>query len=194
MATAAEILEQAKNAQPLNVLGEHRLAIQALRDKDYSWREIADFLVERGVDTDHTKIFRFMQRNGLSQKQNVEGFFIPSADQYSTALCIVREVASEEQLKMLEFHYKAHNRTATFTELAKAAGESSYRFANKHYGSLGRILGETVEMNFFKPVGKDRYFYCSSIGTDNPYLNSKADYQLVMHHELAKAIGQLGWF
>lgn len=194
MVTAAEILAQAKSAQPLNVLSEHREAIQALRDKNYSWREIADFFIERGIDTDHTKLFRFMQRYSVSQKQNVKGFIVPPADEYCKALRIVREVASKEQLKMLESHYKAHNRTATFTELAGSAGESNYRFANKHYGSLGRILGEAVKMIFFKSAGKDRYFYCSSIGTDNPYLSSKAEYQLVMHHELAKAIEKLGWF
>ncbi len=49
----------AANAAPTKVLlEEHREAVQVLRDKGFTWREIADFLTEQGVQTDHTRVYR----------------------------------------------------------------------------------------------------------------------------------------
>jgi tagatose-1,6-bisphosphate aldolase non-catalytic subunit AgaZ/GatZ len=62
--SAAAILKDALRAESHESLAEHRETIEVLRGKDYSWRDIAQFLVERGVETDHTKIFRFMKQRG----------------------------------------------------------------------------------------------------------------------------------
>lgn len=53
-----EILAAAKEAPAKVQLDEYREAIESLRDKGYTWREIADFLSERGVSVDHTRIYR----------------------------------------------------------------------------------------------------------------------------------------
>jgi len=53
-----EILAEAKAAPPKVVLEEYREAVQELREKGFTWREIAGFLTERGVPTDHTRIYR----------------------------------------------------------------------------------------------------------------------------------------
>jgi hypothetical protein len=61
------LLEEAKK-QPKKVsLSEYKEAIGVLRDKGYTWRDIANFLNDRGVETDHTKIYKMMQR---SKKMN----------------------------------------------------------------------------------------------------------------------------
>ena len=53
-----EILAAAK-AAPIKVqIEEYRDAVNVLRDKGYSWREIAEFLNKQGVQTDHTRIYR----------------------------------------------------------------------------------------------------------------------------------------
>lgn len=53
-----EIMAAAK-ATPAKVrLEEHREAVQMLREKGFTWREIAEFLTERGVPTDHTRVYR----------------------------------------------------------------------------------------------------------------------------------------
>ncbi len=52
------ILAAALAAPPKAKLEEHREAVQALRHKGFTWREIADFLTEQGVQTDHTRIYR----------------------------------------------------------------------------------------------------------------------------------------
>jgi len=53
-----EILAAAKAAPAKVRLEEHRQAVQQLREKGFTWREIADFLTERGVPTDHTRVYR----------------------------------------------------------------------------------------------------------------------------------------
>ena len=52
------ILADAKAAPPKVRLEEYREAVETLREKGYSWREVADFLTQRGVATDHTRIYR----------------------------------------------------------------------------------------------------------------------------------------
>lgn len=182
MTNARDILNDATSAKPRESLSSHREAVKVLRDKGYSWREIADFLHERGVETDHTKLYRFMQRP--------DDFEVPSADRYVEVLASLK--ISAVQLKMLEAHYKAHNRAITYTELAKASGADSHRAANSSYGKLGRTLGEALETNFFQ--AGESPFYSSSLGMANPFRSEGSHFQLVMHHELAKAIQQLGWF
>ena len=61
------LLEEAMK-QPKKVsLSEYKEAIGVLRDKGYTWRDIATFLNDRGVETDHTIIYKMMQR---SKKMN----------------------------------------------------------------------------------------------------------------------------
>jgi hypothetical protein len=52
------ILAVALAATPKAKLDEHREAVQALRDKGFTWLEIADFLTEQSVQPDHTRIYR----------------------------------------------------------------------------------------------------------------------------------------
>lgn len=191
MPSAAEILRDAKRVPQRESLDAYREAIAALRKKGFTWREVADFLRERGVNTDHTKLFRFMQRQERSMN-TYENFSVPSASKYADALANLS--ISELQRKMLRAHYLAHNRTITYTELANAGGAESHVAANSHYGKLGRALGEVLNMSFAMAEARGEPFYSSALGMDNPYKSEKAEFQLVMHHELAMAIEQLGWF
>lgn len=192
MKSAAELLRDAKQAKPRETLLQHRETIATLREKNYTWREIAQFFTDRGIDTDHSKIFRLMQREGKAQMNSYENFFVPSAEKYAKAFSELN--INESQKKMLEFHYGAHNRTVTYTELAKAAGSTSHVTANRQYGKLGRALGEKLSVNFVGSEERGKPFFSSALGSDNPYKSDKSEYQLVMHHEVAKAIEQLGWF
>ncbi len=96
---------------------------------------------------------------------------------------------------MLKAHHDAPNRSITYTQLAKAAGYETYDGANAQYGALGRTLGEAVGFDFVdSDTRPGQKFYSSAIGFPNPY--SEGHFQLVMHHELAKAIASLepNWF
>jgi hypothetical protein len=117
---------------------------------------------------------------------------IPTAAQYRAALSTVN--LSDMQRRMLEAHYRAHNRSITYTALAAAAGYDSHETANRWYGQVGADLGEATGFAFAD--AKDRpgkKFYSSALGMEDAY-PAGAEFQLVMHHELAKALTELGWF
>lgn len=196
MKTYNSILEDALKAPEKVELGPHLEAIQTLQKKKFSWREIADFLCERGVQTDHTKLIRFMKRH-------VAPFRVPSHDAYYAAIVALRRMGKlgldSHGWAMLTFHFNAHNCTVTYTQLAEAASRAGaqiptskpWTYANSHYGTLGRELGTEIGMDFQPSSDREKPFYSSAIGLENPALPSGAQFELVMHHELAKAIARV---
>jgi hypothetical protein len=205
MVNLIQILKEVEQVQPRVELDTLYPAVVQLRLKNFSWREIAEFLNERGIDTDHSKVFRMFSR--VEQKN---AFVVPTKQAYAAALS---ELSSKNKLNasaaaMLEHHFHAHNRTVTYTQLAQAAHDKeipglkvdqqpvSYKTANLVYGKLGRLLGETIDKNFKFAPTNDRggLFYSSTLGLENPMSPEGSEFQLVMHHELAKAIDGLGWF
>lgn len=201
MKTPQKLLAAAKALPPKANLDDHYGTIVTLRDKGLTWREIAEWLCENGIETDHAKVFRMFNR-----RENERAFVIPSASQYMAALDSLRHKGkiNAAALAMLRHHYAAHNRTTTFTELAQAAAADStssgansepptHRTANTVYGKLGRMVGEAIGMRFAPADDKGTPFYSSALGAPNPWLPDGAQFQLVMHHELAKAIDQLAW-
>lgn len=65
-----DILSETNQIPPKEGLEPFRQSIDELRKKGLSWRAIASFLKERGVETDHTQIYRFMARNGRYYPQD----------------------------------------------------------------------------------------------------------------------------
>jgi hypothetical protein len=100
---------------------------------------------------------------------------------------------TDKQRAMLEYHYKALNRTVTYTELARAAGKDDYQVANKAYGDLGYALGAKIGFEFPMAPKRGKPFYSGSLGIDAPR-DANNEYRLMMHHELAKAIAALKLF
>ena len=180
------ILEDAQLAPSKSSIEEHKEAILILRSKKFTWREIADFLVQRGVQTDHTQVYRLISK---TKENRSELMSFPNADDYKNALTELS--ITPNQKLMLKAHYEALNRSITYSQLAEAANSDKHTDANRDYGKLGRIIGDALNFEFF--IKKDGVpFTSSSIGMENTY--TKGDFQLVMHHELAKAIESLGWF
>lgn len=180
------ILEDAQLAPNKSSIEEHKEAILILRSKKFTWREIADFLIERGVQTDHTQVYRLISKT----KNRSETMSFPNADAYKKALTEIK--ISKDQMNMLEKHYKALNRSSTYTQLAEVAGSEHHGIADSQYGKLGHALGDALNFEFFIHEGKP--WFSSSIGMENAYTKGNGDFQIVMHHELAKAIKDLGWF
>ena len=54
----SEILAAAKALPDKLNIEEYREVVDVLREKGFTWREVAAFLVERGVSVDHTRLFR----------------------------------------------------------------------------------------------------------------------------------------
>lgn len=188
------VLEQARQAPARTDLGPHLDAIRTLREKKWSWREVAEFLKERGVDTDHTKLLRFIQKHENRWR-------VPHAEAYYEALKRLRAKGklSGPHWEMLLFLYRAHNRSATYTELANAAAsagakvpqERPHSYANRNFGEVGKLLGQAVGMEFLPGSRRDAPFYSSSIGVGSSVTPEGAEFELVMHHELAKALDRL---
>lgn len=181
-------------AAPQKLTAEaHLESIKVLRTKGYSWREIADFLKERGILADHTTVFRLTTNPKKKRTTKMTTTTLPLAADYKNALQSVPMTVG--QLAMLKAHFEAPNRSITYTQLANAAGFDGHVAANSQYGKLARMIGEVVGFDFvdadLRPGEK---FYSSAIGFPNPY--TEGDFQLVMHHELAKAIGDFepAWF
>ena len=201
MKTPQQLLAAAQALPPRSNLEDHYEAVATLRAKGLTWREIAEWLGENGIVTDHAKVFRM-----FSRREGERSFAVPSAQQYGQALDSLRskEKLNAAALAMLRHHHAAHNRTTTYTELAQAAAAESagsgadadpptYRIANAIYGKLGRLLGEVIGMKFAPADDKGTPFYSSAIGAPNPWTPDGAHFQLVMHHELAKALDALPW-
>ena len=182
------IIEDAKAAERKENLDAYGEAIQILREKGFSWRDISDFLAERGVKADHTKVYRFAKKMEKSKGKIMNT--IP-AKKYVEALQTIE--INEAQKEMLKAHFNALNRSITYTELANAAGYDDHEVANSQYGRLGRKIGEAAGFEFVDAENRPgEKFYSSSIGQPNAY--TQGDFQLVMHHELAKAIEALKLF
>ena len=70
-----EILTAAKAAPEKQHLEEYRESVEILRDKGFTWREIAEFLSERGVPTDHTRVYRMFGKSkegGIRESREIE--------------------------------------------------------------------------------------------------------------------------
>jgi predicted transcriptional regulator with HTH domain len=199
MGNANELLKTAMAVpEKSNLLLAHLPTIAVLQKKKYTYREIADFLVEQGVAVTYPTLFRFVKANAA--KLGNEGaamnaaneIKVPTAAEYSKALSSIQ--MSQIQRKMLAAHYRAHNRSVTYSELAQAVGSDSHRTANAHYGSLGRTLGEKLNFEFAVNEYTGEPFYSSSIGLGAPYKRNDTEFLLVMHHELSDALKELGVF
>jgi hypothetical protein len=182
-----DLVAAAQSAPAKRGLLEHREAVRILRAKGYAWRDIAKFLADNGVITDHTTLYRTFKDIPAMTRT----ITIPSATAYAAALPSLK--LSDKQRAMLLAHFNAHNRSITYTQLANAAGEADYGYANRWYGEIGRKLGEALDFEFneYEHGAEVKTFYSSAIGQQNHY--TTGEFQLVMHHELAKAIEMLGW-
>jgi len=105
--------------------------------------------------------------------------------QYLDALNGIK-MTDKQKLMLLE-HYHALNRSLTYTELADASGYKNYGGANLQYGDLAKKIGDFVGFEYVDSEDNPgKKFHGSAIGMGNPY--TSGEFQLVMHHELAKAI------
>ena len=68
-----KMLEEAKTVPEKQGLEAYSAAVWELRRKGKTYREIAEFLNERGVPTDHTAVYRLVRANGNPLSSSPEG-------------------------------------------------------------------------------------------------------------------------
>ena len=88
------------------------------------------------------------------------------------------------QMRMLQAHYHALNRTVTATQMAKAVGYPKYTASNLHYGTLASHIGKLIG---WQPLPKQAVFVLVTFGRPD------GEWQWIMRPEVAQALEQLGW-
>lgn len=110
---------------------------------------------------------------------------LPDISQYARCLPVACTDTPAGHLAMLEAHFRATNRKITASELARAAGYSSYAAANLQYGIFAHKLCN--EIGFAPPRGNSgeptfTYIFATPLKLPN------SDWQWTMHDVVAQAI------
>ncbi|WKW30857.1 hypothetical protein KIH13_18745 [Pseudomonas viridiflava] len=105
--------------------------------------------------------------------------------EYARALTEIRPAVSEPQMAMLIHHAKAHPEALTMKEVAAAAGQATFRFANIHYGALGSLLTKALAI----PSPKWKVHTLARFD-DHP---DKRRRRGLIHPPLLEALTALGW-
>ncbi|MBX5282163.1 hypothetical protein HJB90_14310 [Rhizobium sp. NLR10a] len=96
----------------------------------------------------------------------------------------------DNELATLKSH--ARHGTLTATQLADAAGYTSYEGANVHYGGLGRAISEILHLKpQLRADGSSIWTSVLASGMD-PQDDVSAEYRWTIHPQLAQALEKLG--
>lgn len=130
----------------------------------------------------------------IDEKMEAEARKAGSTPDEARVLEVLRTILPklhDGQLAMLKAHYHAKDQTMTATELAHAAGYSSYSSANVHYGNVGKYLYELapIELRKYKDGSPIYTFYLAEAATES---DIKGDWKWKLRPEVSKAIVALG--
>ncbi len=118
-----------------------------------------------------------------SAPEAVEDLDVPiSIDAYVRALRALEPLNTTHR-NLLVAHYRAPERTTTFTQLAQVVGLNGYRAVNMQYGALGKKVCEQLGCRLKTQV--------KIFGTFSKPPGS--DWRLTMRSELAGALERLEW-
>lgn len=120
------------------------------------------------------------QRNGGEIRK-----YPATVAEYARALKEIRPDVSEPQMAMLIHHAKAHPEALTMKEVAAAAGQAKFGFANIHYGALGSLLTKALAI----PSPKWKVHTLASFD-EHPDERRRRG---LIHPPLLEALTALGW-
>ncbi|MDQ7052214.1 MAG: hypothetical protein Q9P14_04720 [candidate division KSB1 bacterium] len=106
-----------------------------------------------------------------------------SIEDYKIALEKVKELVTENDLKILRAHYEAPNYTVTAKRLAKYMNFVNYNAANLRYGSLARHLCDYYNIKPTENLAILVYF---------EKINN--EWHWTLRENVVKAIRELNWF
>ncbi len=105
-----------------------------------------------------------------------------STSDYQRALARV-QIAPHHK-RMLAVHLHAPQRTLTATQMAHALGYSSYRAANIHYGTLGRLVCKVLG---WAPLPRQ------TVASLAKFQKRQGEWHWILRAEVAHALEDLGW-
>ena len=70
-----ELLEEALVENDKHYLRPYRKTIKALREKKFSYRQIADWLNDRGLDVDHNSIYREHTKHMSPEEESAQDLY-----------------------------------------------------------------------------------------------------------------------
>jgi len=114
----------------------------------------------------------------------LEGVVSPEASKYIGAFSVIRGDIHDGQFAMLKAHHNAPDRAITATQLAKAASYDHWSSANLHYGLLGQMLCDELNL---KP-----HLATHAIATEKENGTDKGEWLWIMRPEVAEAVEYLG--
>lgn len=125
------------------------------------------------------KTAEFHQNGGEIRK------YPATVEEYARALKKIRPDVSEPQMAMLIHHAKAHPEALTMKEIAAAAGQGTFGFANIHYGGLGALMTRALAI----PSPKWQVHTLASFD-EHPDQRRRRG---LIHPPLLEALTALGW-
>lgn len=69
------LLEEALAEDDKHYLRPYRTTIRALREKKFSYRQIADWLNDRGLDVDHNSIYREHTKHMSPEEESAQDLY-----------------------------------------------------------------------------------------------------------------------
>jgi len=156
------------------------------------WRAGAKVGQAEGHDLEHVmEQLRQIAAKILRDHAVARGGAEPSTEEFESAFARVLPKLHTNQLRMLQAHYRAPARTLTATQLAQAAGYSSYSSANVHYGRVGWLLYGELPCALPEREGKPVYTFMLADGTDLDR-TAEGEWTWQMRGTVASALEHLG--
>lgn len=106
---------------------------------------------------------------------------------FTRALTLLDKRISELQRSMLVIHALAPRSTLSMGDLAQQSGSRGFRFANLHYGRLGRMVAEQLGID--APAN-----WVQTIAYSDGNCNERGHFLWTLREPLIKALRHLGWF
>ena len=111
--------------------------------------------------------------------------FVPSIEEYVSALRMIEGQMTEKQREMLIKHYNSDCHVTTATDLAGAVGYKDFSGANMQYGRLGNLVSNALGLG--SPGVITLVLMVPPREAGNP------EWLWVMRANIAEALERLGW-
>jgi len=161
----------------------------AFKGRVWKGKELLDEIEGDSINAIINELHDFVDQRFVDIAQNRTS--TPASPEYVMAFQAIIEGLSDSHVAMLKAHYLAPDCERTATQLAEAAGYSSYGAVNLQYGMVGKKLNE--ELPIILPTREDGTpIYTYALATAGDRSGDEAHWVWRLRPEVAYAIEKLG--